>query len=264
MTAGQALRPDLMLAYVLWIGIVGFAFNTGLVLAQRRLFGQAARVEAGAMKRARLALRRARGHRPHDRALGRDRRAEARFAGLPAGARADLDGAAAWSSPMPTSPPNSSARFGHMIGGWLVASIFGVALGALVGSSRAAREYVAPTLEFLRPLPASAVIPVAIAMFGLTPQMALGVIGFGSIWPALLAAVHGFAAVEPRLLEVERALGLSPLAGNRENLAALGHAGHPGGPQARPHRLLHPRRRLRNDRRPRRPRPMGPARRARL
>jgi NitT/TauT family transport system permease protein len=46
MTAGQALRPDLMLAYVVWIGIVGFALNAGLVLAQRRLFGQAARLEA--------------------------------------------------------------------------------------------------------------------------------------------------------------------------------------------------------------------------
>ena len=43
--------------------------------------------------------------------------------------------------------------------------------------------------------------------------MALGVIAFGSIWPALLAAVHGFGAVEPRLLEVQRALGLSRWAG---------------------------------------------------
>src|SRR5271166_3135848 len=77
------------------------------------------------------------------------------------------------------------------------------------GSSRAAREYVGPTLEFLRPLPASAVIPVAIAMFGLTPRMALGVIGFGSIWPVLLATMHGFAAVEPRLVEVARALRMS-------------------------------------------------------
>jgi sulfonate transport system permease protein len=102
----------------------------------------------------------------------------------------------------------------HMLGGWVVASVIGVALGALIGTSKAAREYIAPTLEFLRPLPASAVIPVAIAIFGLTPQMALGVIAFGviafgSIWPALLAAIHGFAAIEPRLLEVERALGLS-------------------------------------------------------
>jgi sulfonate transport system permease protein len=97
----------------------------------------------------------------------------------------------------------------HMIGGWIAASIAGVALGALIGSSKAAREYIGPTLEFLRPLPASAVIPVAIAIFGLTSRMALGVIAFGSIWPVLLAAVHGFAAVEPRLIEVERALGLS-------------------------------------------------------
>jgi sulfonate transport system permease protein len=97
----------------------------------------------------------------------------------------------------------------HMLGGWVVASVVGVALGALIGTSKAAREYIAPTLEFLRPLPASAVIPVAIAIFGLTPQMALGVIAFGSIWPALLAAIHGFAAIEPRLLEVERALGLA-------------------------------------------------------
>ena len=97
----------------------------------------------------------------------------------------------------------------HMLGGWALASTLGVALGALVGSSKAARDYIGPTLEFLRPLPASAIIPVAIAMFGLTPGMAFGVIAFGSIWPALLAAVHGFAAIEPRLVEVERALGLS-------------------------------------------------------
>lgn len=98
---------------------------------------------------------------------------------------------------------------GHMLGGWLIASVLGIALGALIGSSRAARDYVGPTLEFLRPLPASAVIPVAIAIFGLTPRMALGVIGFGAIWPMLLATVHGFAAVEPRLGEVARALGLT-------------------------------------------------------
>jgi ABC-type nitrate/sulfonate/bicarbonate transport system permease component len=42
MTAQQALRPDLMLAYLLWIGIVGYLLNTGLVVAQRHLFGRAA------------------------------------------------------------------------------------------------------------------------------------------------------------------------------------------------------------------------------
>ena len=99
----------------------------------------------------------------------------------------------------------------HMLGGWLIASCLGVALGALIGSSKAARAYIGPTLEFLRPLPASAVIPVGIAMFGLTTKMALGVIGFGAIWPMLLSTIHGFAAVEPRLLEVSSALGFTRL-----------------------------------------------------
>jgi sulfonate transport system permease protein len=98
---------------------------------------------------------------------------------------------------------------GHMALGWLLASIVGVVLGALIGASRTMRLYVAPTLEFLRPLPASAIIPVAIALFGLTQGMALAVIAFGSVWPMLLATIHGFAAVEPRLYEVARSLHMS-------------------------------------------------------
>jgi len=97
----------------------------------------------------------------------------------------------------------------RMIEGWAVASLLGVGLGTLVGASHTARAWLGPTLEFLRPLPASAIIPVAIALFGLSDAMVLGVIGFGALWPMLLATVHGFAAVEPRLYEVSRALGLS-------------------------------------------------------
>jgi sulfonate transport system permease protein len=99
----------------------------------------------------------------------------------------------------------------HMIYGWFVASVAGIALGAMIGSSRTMRSYVAPSLELLRPLPVSAIIPVAIAMFGLTQAMALFVIAFGAIWPMLLATIHGFAAVEPRLYEVARSLHMSRL-----------------------------------------------------
>jgi sulfonate transport system permease protein len=97
----------------------------------------------------------------------------------------------------------------RMIYGWLLASLVGIAIGALIGSSTRARRLLEPTLEFLRPLPASAVIPLAIGLFGLTETMVLAVICFGALWPALLATVHGFAAVEPRLYEVARALGIS-------------------------------------------------------
>jgi ABC-type nitrate/sulfonate/bicarbonate transport system permease component len=101
------------------------------------------------------------------------------------------------------------ATIRRMIYGWLLASLVGIALGAAIGTSKVLREYLAPMFEFLRPLPASAVIPVAIALLGLSEPMALAVIAFGSLWPVLLATIHGFSAVEPRLYEVGRALRLS-------------------------------------------------------
>jgi sulfonate transport system permease protein len=97
----------------------------------------------------------------------------------------------------------------RMLLGWVLASLLGIGIGALIGVSRGARAWLQPTLEFIRPLPASALMPVAIALFGLSAQMVLAVVAFGAVWPVLLATVHGFAAIEPRLGEVARILGLS-------------------------------------------------------
>lgn len=99
----------------------------------------------------------------------------------------------------------------HMTFGWLAACVAAIVLGSLIGSSRRARIYIAPSLEFLRPLPVSAIIPVAIALYGLSESMAIFVIAFGTLWPMLLATIQGYAGVEPRLLEVARALNLSRL-----------------------------------------------------
>jgi len=99
----------------------------------------------------------------------------------------------------------------RMVLGWLLASLAGMALGALIGISANARAWIQPTLEFIRPLPASAIIPLAISVFGLSPNMVLAVVAFGAMWPVLLATVHGFASVEPRLREVSTALQMGRL-----------------------------------------------------
>jgi sulfonate transport system permease protein len=99
----------------------------------------------------------------------------------------------------------------RMVMGWLLASVLGVGLGALIGSSATARSWVGPTLEFVRPLPASAIMPLAISIFGLSSNMVLAVVGFGAMWPVLLATVHGLANVHVRLREVSAGLQLSPL-----------------------------------------------------
>lgn len=97
----------------------------------------------------------------------------------------------------------------RMLIGWFIASLAGVALGAAIGLTPLARDLLGPTLEFLRPLPASAIIPVAILFFGLSEAMANVVIAFGSIWPVLTSSVFGFGAVNPRLREVAALLGMS-------------------------------------------------------
>lgn len=96
----------------------------------------------------------------------------------------------------------------RMLWGWVLASAAGIALGALIGSSSTLRLWIGPTLEFIRPLPASAVLPLAIAIFGLSGTMVLTVVAFGAMWPVLLATMHGLANVHVRLREVSQALQL--------------------------------------------------------
>jgi len=106
----------------------------------------------------------------------------------------------------------TAATMERMIYGWMLASLGGILLGAMVGLSPRARYWLTPTLELLRPLPASTLLPVGIALFGLQPGMLLGIIAFGAVWPVLLPTIHGFSAIDPRLREVARNLGIGPLA----------------------------------------------------
>lgn len=106
----------------------------------------------------------------------------------------------------------TAATMERMIYGWMLASLGGILLGALIGLSARARYWLTPMLELLRPLPASTLLPVGIALFGLQPGMLLGIIAFGAIWPVLLPTIHGFSAIDPRLHEVARNLGIGSLA----------------------------------------------------
>ncbi|MDB5544184.1 MAG: transporter permease [Hyphomicrobiales bacterium] len=102
-----------------------------------------------------------------------------------------------------------ASTVGRMIVGWFLASLLGIAIGAAIGLTPLMRDLLEPTLEFLRPIPASAMIPVGILFLGLSDKMAVSVIAFGSIWPVLMSSIFGFGAVRERLQEVAALLGLS-------------------------------------------------------
>lgn len=78
-----------------------------------------------------------------------------------------------------------------MFAGWLAAILVGVVVGAAIASSRA-------------------VLPPAILVLGLSDAMIVFVVAFGSVWPILLGAIHGFKSLDPRLADVARMLKLSP------------------------------------------------------
>jgi ABC-type nitrate/sulfonate/bicarbonate transport system permease component len=103
--------------------------------------------------------------------------------------------------------PSIEATSLRMLVGWAFASLLGIVIGAAIGSSAVARDFLEPMLEFLRPLPASAIIPVAILFLGLSNEMSVSVIAFGAIWPVLLSSVYGFGSLQIRLREVSAALG---------------------------------------------------------
>ena len=74
---------------------------------------------------------------------------------------------------------------------------------------RALDPWVRPVLEYLRFIPAVAILPAAMLLFGATDKMRIFVIAFGSIFPVLLAAIDGARRVEPMLLDVARVSGLT-------------------------------------------------------
>ena len=93
--------------------------------------------------------------------------------------------------------------------GFFIAVLLGSAVGLVVGYLRALDPWVRPVLEYLRFIPAVAILPAALLLFGATDKMRIFVIAFGSIFPVLLAAIDGARRVEPMFIDVARVNGLT-------------------------------------------------------
>lgn len=95
--------------------------------------------------------------------------------------------------------------------GLLIGAIVGVLLGTLLGLSRRAARMGYLSVEVARPVPSVALIPLAMLVFGFGLRMEVSVVAFACLWPMLVLTQAAVLQVEPRLLEVSRALQLSPL-----------------------------------------------------
>ena len=95
--------------------------------------------------------------------------------------------------------------------GLFIGSVLGVLLGIVLGLSDRAARLSFLSVEVLRPVPSVALIPLVMLVFGFGLRMEVTVVAFATFWPMLVLSQAAAKQVEPRLLEVALALGLSPL-----------------------------------------------------
>ena len=91
---------------------------------------------------------------------------------------------------------------GAAAAGFAIAVLLGVTLAIPLGLSRRVRTITSPVVELLRPIPAVALIPLGILMFGFGASMEIMIVAFASLWPVLLMSIAAVRGIEPRMLEV--------------------------------------------------------------
>jgi NitT/TauT family transport system permease protein len=100
----------------------------------------------------------------------------------------------------------------RVAGGYLAALVVGVPLGLAMGWWPRLARAGNPLVQLLRPISPLAWIPVAIVLFGIADTAAVFLIFLASLFPIVVATMHGAAGVPRVYLQAARNLGLSPAA----------------------------------------------------
>jgi NitT/TauT family transport system permease protein len=108
------------------------------------------------------------------------------------------------------------ASVGATLGVWAEAMAISVAIavpaGLLLGSMIWAESAVRPVIEFLRPIPSVAMIPLVLVIAQDPTKTELVVIVFAAVWPILINTVYGLGEVDPLAKQTLRSFGFGPIA----------------------------------------------------
>ncbi|MGH3084612.1 MAG: ABC transporter permease [Gaiellaceae bacterium] len=102
--------------------------------------------------------------------------------------------------------------FGQTVRGWAlglgIATALAVPIGILLGSSQFALRAFRVPIEFLRPIPSAALIPLLFLTLGTTLQSEVFLASFGAFWPLLVQTIYGVRDVDPVALDTARSFGV--------------------------------------------------------
>ncbi|QFR01408.1 ABC transporter permease [Streptomyces phaeolivaceus] len=101
---------------------------------------------------------------------------------------------------------------GDTLTGWavglLIAVTAGIATGVVLAVVPYLREATASTIEFLRPIPSVALIPLAVLLYGSELRSVLLLVVYASFWQILIQTLYGVQDVDPVAEETARSYGL--------------------------------------------------------
>src|SRR5215210_2621835 len=101
----------------------------------------------------------------------------------------------------------------NTIEGWAlglgIAAALAIPIGIVVGSSRLLYRAMRGLIEFLRPIPSVALIPLAILIYGTGLQSKVFLAAFASFWQLIVATLYGVQDVDPVATDTARSFGFS-------------------------------------------------------
>ncbi|WP_427918537.1 ABC transporter permease [Streptomyces sp. cg40] len=104
------------------------------------------------------------------------------------------------------------SALGDTLTGWAlglaIAVGAGIVAGVLLSVVPHLREATASTIEFLRPIPSVALIPLAVLLYGTELKSVLLLVVYASFWQILIQVLYGVQDVDPVAEETARSYGL--------------------------------------------------------
>ena len=102
---------------------------------------------------------------------------------------------------------------GSTLQGWAlglgIAAVLAIPLGILIGSSPTAYRSVRFVVEFLRPIPSVALVPLAVLIYGVGLESKVFLAAFASFWPLFVQTLYGVQDVDPVATDTARSFGLN-------------------------------------------------------
>ncbi|MFC0529029.1 ABC transporter permease [Phytohabitans kaempferiae] len=93
--------------------------------------------------------------------------------------------------------------------GLAIATAAGIAAGVLISVVPHLRAVTASTIEFLRPIPSVALIPLAVLLYGTDLRSTLLLVVYASFWQVLIQVLYGVQDVDPVADDTARSYGLN-------------------------------------------------------